>query len=187
MEWARQHHTPEANYVATIAGALVDTYEQDQQFAKAEPFRREAVQRARQQFGDTDPRTAAPLARLGSNLLQQGKFADAEPLLRDCLAFRERAEPDVWTTFNVRSMLGGCLVGQKKYADAEPLLQQGYEGMKQRETKIPPQGKVRLTEALERLVQLYDVWDKPDQAMKWRNELAAHRQAAATPAKPKEK
>ena len=48
-------------------------------------------------------------------------------------------------------MLGGALLGQKKYAEAEPLLLAGYEGMKQREAKIPPEGKVRLTEALERL------------------------------------
>ena len=30
-----------------------------------------------------------------------------------------------------------------------------------------------LTEALERLVQLYDAWDKPDEAAKWRKELEA--------------
>ena len=48
---------------------------------------------------------------------------------------------------------------------------QGYEGMKQREATIPANGKVRLTEALERLVQLYDAWDKPNEALKWRKEL----------------
>ena len=35
----------------------------------------------------------------------------------------------------------------------------------------PPQGKPRLTEALERLVQLYDVWNKSDQAAEWRKKL----------------
>ena len=40
-----------------------------------------------------------------------------------------------------RSMLGGALLGQKKYAEAEPLLLAGYEGMKARADKIPPQGK----------------------------------------------
>jgi len=38
-------------------------------------------------------------------------------------------------------MLGGSLLGQKKYAEAEPLLLSGYEGMKQREVKIPPEVK----------------------------------------------
>ena len=40
-----------------------------------------------------------------------------------------------------------------------------------REAKIPAQGKIRLTEALERLVQLYEATDKKDDAAKWRKEL----------------
>ncbi len=58
---------------------------------------------------------------------------EAEPLLRECLAIREKALPDNWLTFNTRSMLGGLLLGQKKYEEAEPLLLAGYEGMKERE------------------------------------------------------
>ena len=49
-------------------------------------------------------------------------------------------------------MLGGALLGQQNYTDAEPLLLKGYEGLKAREATIPPQGKDRLPEALERLV-----------------------------------
>lgn len=74
-------------------------------------------------------------------------------------------------TFNAQAMLGGALLGQKKYTDAEPLLLSGYQGMKQREAKIPPQGKVRLTEALERLVQLYEATGKKEEADKWRKKL----------------
>ena len=43
--------------------------------------------------------------------------------------------------------------------------------MNEFEAKISPQGKPRLTEALERLVQLYDAWGKPDQAAEWRAKL----------------
>jgi len=41
-------------------------------------------------------------------------------------------------------------------AEAEPLLLAGYEGMKQRENKIPTIGKPRLKETLQRRVQLYE-------------------------------
>ena len=58
-------------------------------------------------------------------------------------------------------------------ADAEPLLRAGYEGMKQRAAKIPPQDKVRLPEAIERLVQLSEATDKKDEAAKWRKEAGA--------------
>jgi hypothetical protein len=43
-------------------------------------------------------------------------------------------------------------LGQKKYAHAKPLLLRGYEGLKNRQDKIPAQGKVRLPEAMELLV-----------------------------------
>ncbi len=72
-------------------------------------------------------------------------------------------------------MLGGALLGQKKYADAEPLLLSGYEGMKQRAAQIPSQGQVRVTEALERLVQLYEATGQTEQAAAWRKQLAAAR------------
>jgi hypothetical protein len=65
-------------------------------------------------------------------------------------------------------MLGEALAGQKKYAEAEPLLLAGYKGMKEREATIPePFRKVRLTEALERLVRLYEATGRKDEAAKW--------------------
>ncbi|MCI0459831.1 MAG: tetratricopeptide repeat protein, partial [Gemmataceae bacterium] len=173
VEWLRKQPAPVASRFAWVTGALVGTYEQAQQFAKAEPFHREAVQRAQQRFGSADPRRAGPLAVLGLNLLRQRKYAAAAPLLRDCLALREKTEPDGWTTFNTKSMLGGCLLGEKKYADAEPLLLQGYEGMKQREARIPPLARPRLAEAIERLVQLYHEWGKPEKSAEWRKKLDA--------------
>ena len=57
----------------------------------------------------------------------------------------------------------------------------GYEGMKQREQTIPAQGKVRLTESLERLVTLYETRNaKGDatKAAKYRK-LLEQRKAAA--------
>jgi eukaryotic-like serine/threonine-protein kinase len=59
----------------------------------------------------------------------------------------------------------------EEYADAEPLLLAGYEGLKQREQTVPEQGKIRLPEAVERLVQLYEATGKKDEAAKWRMEL----------------
>ena len=44
----------------------------------------------------------------------------------------------------------------------EPLLLAGYQGMKQRAAKLPDVGKARLTEAVERLVQIYDSTSQKD-------------------------
>ena len=44
--------------------------------------------------------------------------------------------------------------------------------MNQREAKIPAIGKPHLKEALQRLVQLYDATERPDQAAGWKLKLA---------------
>jgi hypothetical protein len=81
-------------------------------------------------------------------------------------------------------MLGEALLGQKTHAEAELLLLAGYEGMKQREAKVPPLGKVRLTEALERLVQLFEATGQMDKANQWRKKWEEAKAAAKPATKP---
>jgi hypothetical protein len=90
------------------------------------------------------------------------------PLLRESLLDRQKNAPDAWFTFNAQSVLGGCLLAEGKYGEAEPLLVAGYEGTNQRAAAIPSTSRIRIPEALERLVQLYTAWDKRDEAAKWR-------------------
>ncbi|HTU22616.1 MAG TPA: tetratricopeptide repeat protein [Gemmataceae bacterium] len=118
------------------------------------------------------PGYAAALSVQGAALLAQNEAFQAELKLRESLAIRQRKQPDDWATFDTMSLLGEALVDQKKYAKAEPMLVSGYEGMKQRESKIPLGVKqARLTKALQRLVHLYVALGKQDQAAKWRKEL----------------
>ena len=93
--------------------------------------------------------------------------------MRECLLIREKTAPDAWTTFNTQSLFGASLLGQKNYTDAEPLLLSGYEGMKAREAKIPAQAKPRLTDAIQRLVDLYEATGQQDRADEWRKKLEA--------------
>jgi tetratricopeptide (TPR) repeat protein len=121
------------------------------------------------------------LARLGRALLRQEKYAEAEPLIRECLLMREKVFND-WRLFETQSMLGGSLAGQGAFDEAEPLLLSGYEGMKSRENQRPELGKPRLAEAAERLARFYDATDDPDQAARWR-EVCAQERARAEAAK----
>ncbi len=139
--------------------------------AEAEPLLRECLAIRERKLPKDDPQLALALFQLGASLLAQNKAAEAEPLLRECLAIREKKLPDDWLRFDAESVLGGSLLRQKKYADAEPFLVQGYLGLKQREKTLPAWGQKRPTQALERLVELYDGWAKPDEAAKWRKEL----------------
>ena len=156
-----------------VGTSLLDGYVQARKPEQAAALAKELLADARTQLPKESPQLAGQLARIALSLLQAKAFTEAELLLRECLAIREKTQPDEWTTFTTISMLGGALSGQKKYAEAEPLLLAGYKGMKQREAKIPLPGKVRLTEALERLVQVYEALEKNADAAKWRRELEA--------------
>jgi serine/threonine protein kinase/tetratricopeptide (TPR) repeat protein len=143
----------------------------------ARALAKDLVAGARQSLPRESPQLAGTLAQGGLTLLQLHAFADAEPVLRECLAIREKQQADLWSTFNAHSMLGGALLGQKKHQDAEPLLLKGYTGMKARAKTIPPQSKVYLTEAAERLVQLYEATGNAAEAERWRKEVAEHKAA----------
>jgi serine/threonine protein kinase/tetratricopeptide (TPR) repeat protein len=150
---------------------LAGTCEQLNDFPRAEVIFREVLVSRLRKDGADSTSAAAARAHLGRNLLGQQKFADAMPVLRDALVIREKKLPDNWQTFDTRSLLGGALAGQKSFHEAEALLVSGYEGMKQRESKIPAAFKVRLKEALERLVQLYTDWGQPKKGADWQKTL----------------
>jgi serine/threonine protein kinase/lipopolysaccharide biosynthesis regulator YciM len=164
----------------SVLGNLADCYGRLRQPAKAEPLLREEAALARDRDGPESPAYAGRLAALGVNLIEQERWADAETVLRECLAVREKTQPAAWGTFNARSLLGDCLLGQKRYADAEPLLLLGYEGMKLRADQIPPAVRPdRLAEALGRLVRLSEATGQQEKAERWRKERDALPRPAA--------
>ena len=170
LERARRHPTTLAN-LEWAPKELAEAHDAAGQFASSEPLYRDFLEKARKQFGPSDPLTAGMMVSLAFNLLQQEKWAQAEPILRGCLAIRQRTQPDDWSTFNAQSLLGWSMIGQKKLADAEPLILEGYAGMKSREAMIPTQGKSRLADAGKRVVSLYEARGDSEQARQWRVKL----------------
>jgi eukaryotic-like serine/threonine-protein kinase len=158
-----------------VGAVLFDAYAKAGRSAEAAKLVRELLAETRKTAPNDSRQLAGGLAQFGLTLLEVKAYADAEPILRECLTIREKTQPDLWSTFTAKSMLGGALLGQKKNAAAEPLLVAGYEGMKRRETTIPPQARDRLTEALVRLIQLYEATARPDEAARWRKELEARK------------
>ena len=116
---------------------LLDAYLQAEKPEQAAALVKKLLADAPCQWPKESPELAGEFARIALLLLQAKAFTEAEPLLRESLAIREKTQPDEWTTFATKSMLGGAFLGQKKYTEAEPLLLAGYEGMKQREATIP--------------------------------------------------
>jgi len=124
---------------------------------------------------------ADSLAEIISGMLEREQFSVAEPPARAAFTFLQKESPNDWRTFRSQSQLGDCLLAQKKPAEAELLLLAGYEGLKQREEKIPPERKSALGETLQRLVQLYQATGRTSEAAKWQSKLDEQNQAAAEP------
>ena len=153
------------------ANRLAALYEEAGRWADAEALRRESLASRRKATTPDSPELAAELASLGLDLAAQEKWAEAEPLVRESLKIFEAKQPDDWATFHARNLLGACLLARRQFAEAEPLIVRGYEGMKARESKIPPAEKLRLQEAAARVVRFYEAWSKPEEAARWRKTL----------------
>ena len=125
----------------------------------------------RKQETDDGRRYSGRLAQISLVLLRYEQAAKAESYLRECLKIRETQFPDHWLLENTKSMLGGAMTMQRKFSEAEPLLIEGYRRLKIHEEGIPARARVRIVEALERLVDLYNAWEKPEEVAKWRTEL----------------
>jgi hypothetical protein len=138
-------------------------------FAEAEGLCRDVVARRRKTVPPDSPFLADGLSSLGVVLLQQEKWTEAEPPLREYLAICDKALPDDVRRYEAMSFLGLALMG--RHADAEPLIVAGYEEMKAREARIAVPDRSLLRAAAERVVHLYEEWGKPDRAAEWKDKL----------------
>jgi len=111
----------------------------------------------------------------GKHLCDLGRYEEAEAILRDCVALRERLGGEVppWQVASAKSLLGAALLGQKRYAEAEPLLLAGAEGLLKGRNAMPAQAKANVPAAVQRLIDLYKATGRADDAAKWRKELEA--------------
>ncbi len=150
---------------------LAALYSDEGKYSEAEALFTNALKVQLRVLGEVHPDTLNSWDGLGRLQLREHKYTEAESTLRDVLKRYEKVMPESWERYNCQSMLGGSLEGQKKYAEAEPLLISGYGGVMQREAAIPLKDRRVLSEAGERIVQLYEDWEKPEKAAEWRNRL----------------
>jgi tetratricopeptide (TPR) repeat protein len=98
----------------------------------------------------------AAYGALGRVLNKTGRSKEAEPLLREALAIRQKSPRRNDIALALGS-LGECLTTQKRYAEAEPVLVESYETLKSLQVPQSP----LLKEARERLASFYAAWGKP--------------------------
>jgi tetratricopeptide (TPR) repeat protein len=97
-------------------------------------------------------------------LIEQGRFAVAEPLARRCLEICTRFEcHERWEKGDAQCILGAVLAGLGRFKEAESLLLEGYRDLSRK-----PHAFEEAARALEWIVELYEKWGKPDEAAAWR-------------------
>jgi hypothetical protein len=140
-------------------------------YPRAEALFVMALKGRRRTLGDGHPDTLASIGDLGWLYVSEGRYAEAEPLLREAVTKFEKAASAGWERYRVKCALGMCLAGQKQYEQAEPLLVDGYQKMMERRATIPADGRSELAQAGEGIVRLYQDWSKPQKADEWRQKL----------------
>jgi hypothetical protein len=108
-------------------------------------------------------------------LLKNDQPKDAEPVLRECLAIRENVlKKDDRRIAEAQRVLGECLTKLARFTEAEALLVESANTMLDKYAAT----KSHKTEAIQRVVDLYETWDtaEPDQgydakAAQWRAKL----------------
>jgi len=108
---------------------------------------------------------ATPLVDFATLLLERGEAGDAEDLSREALVRLADALPERhWRILGAEAILGSSLTAQGRFEEAEPLLLKGYN------FRLEDRGADNsfTRQALERLIQLYDRWERPSEADRYR-------------------
>lgn len=177
----KKHLSPDHPLIASSLAVLSDVLKNEDRLGEAEGLQREELTIRRSQFTrETTHPPTSPIAladcfgRLAETLLQGQKFADAEATAREFDAFCGKELRESWQVFYAESLLGGALLGLNKLSEAEPLLLGGYDGLKRSETKMAPEEKPRVKDAVSRIVRYYEATSQPEKVSSWKKEFESH-------------
>jgi hypothetical protein len=150
---------------------LGGVYFHSRRYADAEPLLTAWLDQQRPKLAADDLQIAACLVAIGECRVMLAKYVTAEAALRDSLAILQKKQPNDILWHHSTSLLGAALAGQQKYADAEPLLLQSANVFKANAAKLPAPVRPLVLAAVQRVIDLYDAWQRPDDAQHWRKEL----------------
>ena len=147
-------------------------YDLNGEKARAEQMLSSALRGFQAKGKDEQDEAAKTTEALGLNLIEQHKYAPAEPMLREDLAYREQTNSKNWQFFCAQSLLGAALSGLGKYSEAETLLLSAQQGLVERKSRMPADETKLIRFSEQQIVDLYSRWGKPEQAAQWRRKAS---------------
>jgi serine/threonine protein kinase/Tfp pilus assembly protein PilF len=162
-------------------GQLGLAYVEAQCYAEAEPLLAQWVAQQRPKLPADDVNLGFHLMLLGDCQVQQEKHVEAEKTLREGLAIYQKKLPQATPRYNTESLLGAALAGQRKYVESEPLLLNGFKGFLAGADKLNAVGQQQQLAAVRRIIDLYDAWNRPEDAAPYRKRLEMLQKTGANP------
>ena len=159
------------NTLASMAN-LAAIYHFERKYAEAEQMYLRALELYRRINKEEAPKSVVALGNLAELYRDQGKYAQAEPLYVKALDIERRLLGENHRdTMYVMNGLADMYRRQGKYAEAEPLLLSRYQGLLKRESTTPAADRIRLEQAAESIVRLYESWGRPEKVAEWKQKL----------------
>lgn len=96
--------------------------------------------------------------------------------LEESVAILQMQLPHDWTYFDAMSLLGQAKLKEHDVVAAESLLEQGFAGLKEQLSRVPPIRRSSLPRTAKQLIDLYQRLERPDQVTKWQTTLESLRE-----------
>lgn len=142
-------------------------YKSLQQYDQAEVYFRKSAENFRQFMGADHPNRAYALSNLGDTLIKKGEHQAAQSILQESLKIAEEKLPGHPLISALKLNLGICLSANGDYESAERLMQEGYIGL----FKAHGINGDETLSAINSMVKFYELWQKPEEAQKFRQLL----------------
>lgn len=165
-------HAPGDNErrIGFIMGDLAYVALQTGDFKKAEADNKREVEIFRTIYGPRHQFTAKALRNLGTVYTAEGRYPDAENVLRQALDIYTQALPSGALNIGIAQVeLGRVLLREKRYHEAEPYSLAGYEVIKQQAK--PSLDYLRSARA--DLIEIYSALNQPGKAAQFQEPLTS--------------
>lgn len=145
-------------------------FEKQKRYAEAEAEYRRSFEGQRQVLGPTHRQTLTTTNHLASAVARQGRWEEAHELYAELVqTAEEQFSSDDFSVLIFRKDLGGCLAQLGRYEESEVHLLAATGGLSSKVGDPHPATQ----NSLLKLVELYDDWQKPEEAEAFRTRLHA--------------
>jgi len=151
-------------YYAAAVNSVARALHKQGKLRQSEAYFQKSLKLHKQLLPHGHVNISRPLFGMGSVQIELQKLSAAEASLTEALQILQNAMPENhWRIANVACTLGECLTKQQRFPEAEEHLLHSFKILSSSEIEKP---SLR-TRTLRNLVQLYEVWNKPEKAEKY--------------------